>query len=233
MQEHIRRAHPEHYISKLPATEESFQLMINTPPSERPQPVQAASSLGVPGWSYHQQSLSTVVDLLEGYGPDRDAYYGADASSPATPRTIAEANPATAHAAVALAQLHNRGLESEWDSEAVGRSTILHPFSFSIPNSFANWIILRRRTRSRKSIRNSNKPPSISLQYETISRDNLHPPSSHLDQENSYPQCSETHHRVGRRHYLQYSASRLAHGRRRLDKTLESRNMNEQSRRTN
>ena len=36
MQEHIRRAHPEYYISKLPATEESFALMINTPPSERP-----------------------------------------------------------------------------------------------------------------------------------------------------------------------------------------------------
>ena len=34
MQEHIRRAHPEHYIPKLPATEESFLLMINTPPSE-------------------------------------------------------------------------------------------------------------------------------------------------------------------------------------------------------
>lgn len=36
MQEHIRRAHPEHYIPKLPATEESFQRMINSPPSERP-----------------------------------------------------------------------------------------------------------------------------------------------------------------------------------------------------
>lgn len=51
MQEHIRRAHPEHYISKLPATEESFQLMINTPPSERPQPApqpqqQSLSSTG-------------------------------------------------------------------------------------------------------------------------------------------------------------------------------------------
>lgn len=38
MQEHIRRAHPEHYISKLPATEESFMLMVNTPPQERPPP---------------------------------------------------------------------------------------------------------------------------------------------------------------------------------------------------
>lgn len=36
MQEHIRRAHPEYYIAKLPATEESFQLMINTPPAEKP-----------------------------------------------------------------------------------------------------------------------------------------------------------------------------------------------------
>jgi hypothetical protein len=51
MQEHIRRAHPEHYISKLPATEESFQLMINTPPSERPQPTQQQPQ---------QQSLSST-----------------------------------------------------------------------------------------------------------------------------------------------------------------------------
>ena len=33
MQEHIRRAHPSHYIPKLPATEESFMLMVN---SQRP-----------------------------------------------------------------------------------------------------------------------------------------------------------------------------------------------------
>jgi hypothetical protein len=36
MQEHIRRAHPEYYLPKLPATRESFELMINTPPHERP-----------------------------------------------------------------------------------------------------------------------------------------------------------------------------------------------------
>lgn len=34
MQEHIRRAHPNHYIPKLPATEESFLLMVNTPPDQ-------------------------------------------------------------------------------------------------------------------------------------------------------------------------------------------------------
>ncbi|KAF3480370.1 transcription factor RfeD [Arthroderma uncinatum] len=37
MQEHIRRAHPNHYIPKLPATEESFQLMVNTPPQQQQQ----------------------------------------------------------------------------------------------------------------------------------------------------------------------------------------------------
>lgn len=38
MQEHIRRAHPEYYIPKLPATKESFDLMINTPPHEVEKP---------------------------------------------------------------------------------------------------------------------------------------------------------------------------------------------------
>ena len=60
MQEHIRRAHPEHYIPKLPATEESFQLMINTPPSERPPPpppTQPTQPPELPGMEF------PVVDL--------------------------------------------------------------------------------------------------------------------------------------------------------------------------
>lgn len=40
MQEHIRRAHPEYYIPKLPATKESFELMITSPPHEHPPPDQ-------------------------------------------------------------------------------------------------------------------------------------------------------------------------------------------------
>ena len=50
---------------------------------------------------------------------DRDIY-GADISSPATPRPLEEALPAAANAAVALAQLHHHHrLSSEWDSDAV------------------------------------------------------------------------------------------------------------------
>lgn len=45
MQEHIRRAHPDYYIPKLPATEESFQLMITTPPSAKPPQPQQHSAV--------------------------------------------------------------------------------------------------------------------------------------------------------------------------------------------
>lgn len=49
MQEHIRRAHPEHYISKLPATEESFTLMVSTPPQPQAVSQPPPTSAG-PGW---------------------------------------------------------------------------------------------------------------------------------------------------------------------------------------
>ncbi|KAK3677261.1 hypothetical protein LTR78_002799 [Recurvomyces mirabilis] len=73
MQEHIRRAHPEYYLPKLPATKESFELMINTPPHDRPpqdthgNPVQLAPPL-----PQHQHSdlsgLSPTFNLDQGIG---------------------------------------------------------------------------------------------------------------------------------------------------------------------
>lgn len=115
MQEHIRRAHPEHYISKLPATEESFQLMINAPPSERSQPL-SAQTFGNSGWSHTsckvEKQLMNVV-----HGHERDAY-AANHSSPAPARTLEDTYPAAATAAVALAQLRQRP-DSDWESDAV------------------------------------------------------------------------------------------------------------------
>src|SRR2546423_13586753 len=107
MQEHIRRAHPEHYISKLPATEESFALMINTPPSERPH--QPSSSLGptceLPFVPFAHLSMLTFT-LLIAYSNDR--YYKDESSSPNTPRHIDEYHPGSllpaTSAAVTLAQ---------------------------------------------------------------------------------------------------------------------------------
>ncbi|KAJ5174032.1 uncharacterized protein N7500_001963 [Penicillium coprophilum] len=100
MQEHIRRAHPNHYIPKLPATEESFLMMVNTPLEQRvqlspPEPAQPRRPHDV--------------------APERDVYV-AD-GSPATPRALDEPHPAAATAAVALAQLHHHRLASDWDTD--------------------------------------------------------------------------------------------------------------------
>ncbi|KAH3961980.1 hypothetical protein HBI04_189650 [Parastagonospora nodorum] len=92
MQEHIRRAHPEHYISKLPATEESFTLMVNTPPQERRPPPPIPSSSAGPQ-VYAPNDFSAFVE----------ADYGS--SAPA------------ATAAAALASLHNYRAELDWESE--------------------------------------------------------------------------------------------------------------------
>lgn len=103
MQEHIRRAHPEHYIAKLPATEESFLLMINTSPSERPQ-VQPTS---VPPQAHHTKGA------LHGYRRD-------ESNGPGTPRRYEEySGGALFPAAAALAQLHNHKSDSGWDSDGV------------------------------------------------------------------------------------------------------------------
>ena len=117
MQEHIRRAHPEHYISKLPATEESFQLMINTPPSERPPPPPSIQPFGNQGRPPEQLEVSWLTAAV--YGHDRDSSGGNQATA-APPKSLEDAYPAAATAAVALAQLHNHRPDSDWDSEVVG-----------------------------------------------------------------------------------------------------------------
>ncbi|KAI1414831.1 hypothetical protein F5Y13DRAFT_178688 [Hypoxylon sp. FL1857] len=111
MQEHIRRAHPEHYISKLPATEESFLLMINTPPQDRSQ---VQNSTG------HQQ---TNLDPAKGFPHERHAYHRDASSAPGTPRNNDEYSGGsllpTASAAAALAQLGGQHkFETDWDTEA-------------------------------------------------------------------------------------------------------------------
>ncbi|KAI1780123.1 hypothetical protein F4818DRAFT_166748 [Hypoxylon cercidicola] len=111
MQEHIRRAHPEHYISKLPATEESFLLMINTPPSDRSQ---VQNSAGPP---------QANLDSAKGYPHERHAYHRGESSAPGTPRNSDEYPVGsllpTASAAAALAQLGGQHkFEADWDHEA-------------------------------------------------------------------------------------------------------------------
>ncbi len=110
MQEHIRRAHPEHYIAKLPATEESFLLMISTSPTERPH-VPPTSG---PHHGHHP------VKGVPPHGYRRDGSTG-----PGTPRRYDEySGGAMFPAAAALAQLHNHKSDSGWDSDGVSCNLI-------------------------------------------------------------------------------------------------------------
>ncbi|KAF2018399.1 hypothetical protein BU24DRAFT_343970 [Aaosphaeria arxii CBS 175.79] len=115
MQEHIRRAHPEHYISKLPATEESFTLMVNTPPSERPPPPPPpiTSVAGPQGW-------------CPSFGGEINAFYNDDYSSNAAGRASDEMRRASllpaASAAAALASLHTHRPDYDWESDAEANS---------------------------------------------------------------------------------------------------------------
>ncbi|KAH9909230.1 hypothetical protein F4778DRAFT_221349 [Xylariomycetidae sp. FL2044] len=113
MQEHIRRAHPEHYISKLPATEESFMLMINTPPSDRAPPVQMSADGPLP---------ANIDPSLKPFPHERHALLRDDLSAPDTPRNIDDLSGASllpaASAAAALAQLGQQPkFEKDWESE--------------------------------------------------------------------------------------------------------------------
>jgi hypothetical protein len=119
MQEHIRRAHPEYYIAKLPATEESFHLMINTAPSDRPQSQQQNTNQPQTGETKNHDQM----------------YRPKGSSTPGTPnrQTDEYQGGSVFPAAAALAQLHgtaNYKSEAGWDMEAVRRNRypVLQPF---------------------------------------------------------------------------------------------------------
>ena len=146
MQEHIRRAHPEYYIPKLPDTKESFDLMVNSPPHEVLQPVQHPQQ---DHWSppserrehhYLQQNgLSDTAGLsfAPAYGSYDDAssfgsatgpmpvdgIYGTTMASYDRPITAEYRRGSllpAASAAAALAQLHYARPDGDWGTDHVG-----------------------------------------------------------------------------------------------------------------
>ncbi|KAI9666686.1 MAG: hypothetical protein M1821_004622 [Bathelium mastoideum] len=130
MQEHIRRAHPEHYIPKLPATEESFLLMVNTPPHERPPPQQPQAQTHINS-AYEQQQPGAfdippfdalVYSSLPAYGQENfPTFYGDETAQSIEQRSSDEYRRGSllpaASAAAALAQLHNHHYDPNYDSE--------------------------------------------------------------------------------------------------------------------
>jgi len=135
MQEHIRRAHPEHYIPKLPATEESFVMMINTTPSERPLPPSSSSSSNAPpgaiGLFETYPQLPAAIDLFEGHGGDVQPYFRDDFVYPGSNRSSDEYRRGSllnaANAAEALAQLHDHRRDHPFDGDQVRPSFFCYP----------------------------------------------------------------------------------------------------------
>jgi hypothetical protein len=116
MQEHIRRAHPDYYIPKLPATEESFQLMINTPPSQKPPPAPPGTVNRRCMYRRRIQGRDTKTKTADASEHD---VYGADISGSETPAHAEGQPPSTANAAVALAQLHANNPTLGWEADFV------------------------------------------------------------------------------------------------------------------
>lgn len=148
MQEHIRRAHPEYYIPKLPATRESFELMVNSPPHERIPRLDVWSPTSAPRQprqlpSEDQYAVSDPAGLShahepsffdfelsansfgQGSGPmQTDGFYPPAMSSFPDDYRRGSLLPA-ANAAAALASLHYArpdGPDGAWGNDQVGLS---------------------------------------------------------------------------------------------------------------
>ncbi|GAB7356351.1 hypothetical protein MBLNU459_g7141t1 [Dothideomycetes sp. NU459] len=137
MQEHIRRAHPEYYIPKLPATKESFDLMVNSPPQERRPQLDGWSPTSAPrqaqripaddqfavsdsaGLSYapmyHDFEFPANSFGGQGSGPVQTDGFYSDAVPPDAYRR-GSFLPA-ANAAAALAQLHYARPDGEFEND--------------------------------------------------------------------------------------------------------------------
>lgn len=102
--------------------------MINTPPSERPQP-QPESVTNNNNASNHKP-----------YAPDRNSFFRDDYSNPGSPRPYEEYAGGMIPAANALASLHHYksgGGGSDWDAEGVSVffSFFPNPYSKFLPHS--------------------------------------------------------------------------------------------------
>ena len=147
MQEHIRRAHPEYYIPKLPATRESFELMVNSPPHERVPRLDVWSPTSAP--RQHRQQLPvedqyavsdpaglshepSFIDFEfpansfgQGSGPIQTDGFFPDAISPFPDDYRRGSLLPAANAAAALASLHYArpdGPDGAWENDQVGMS---------------------------------------------------------------------------------------------------------------
>lgn len=131
MQEHIRRAHPEKYIPKLPATEESFRLMITSKISERPHSVIKCDL------SPESRDSELKNQFREFSSSPNTPVHNLKASEESHTKSISSTDSATP---AALSHLQNHSFDSEsklergWSSDIeVHRQAMRHSLEFSTP----------------------------------------------------------------------------------------------------
>lgn len=123
MQEHIRRAHSEHYIPKLPATEESVLAMMASA-AHAPIDVHDSSPQQHAGWHDHLDGATDDwTNGVEGHGQDNSSYATSSMFSPNHFRRGSMLQ--TANAATALAQLSHSRPETDWH----GTQVCAYPFA--------------------------------------------------------------------------------------------------------
>lgn len=119
----------------------------------------------------------SLTSLVPGDISERD-FFPPDHSSPMTPRTLDEAHPAAATAAVALAQLHHHPLASasDWDSEMVYFSLSIYncPSTINAPTPLTVCLLYRILIRIAISERIGCALQLSFLPYEIISNKSLY-----------------------------------------------------------
>lgn len=119
MQEHIRRAHPEYYIPKLPATRESFELMVTSPPHEVPKPGQQ-ETWSPPSERRERHYIQRNGPIDTSGGQQNDGFYNNIPSFEISRPPAHLRRGSLLPAAAALAQLHYARPEGDWGSDHVG-----------------------------------------------------------------------------------------------------------------
>lgn len=119
MQEHIRRAHPQHYISKLPASAESIRAMVEKIPDEIP-PSQQTSPQQLSQNTHAIQQQQHSYSNTESQQHEQSSYANTSMFAPNHLRRGSLLQ--SANAAAALAQLHNSRPEPDWQGHHVSTS---------------------------------------------------------------------------------------------------------------
>ncbi|KAF2857804.1 hypothetical protein K470DRAFT_260449, partial [Piedraia hortae CBS 480.64] len=141
MQEHIRRAHPEYYIPRLPATEESIERMCSSTPA--PPPATHSNTLAMVSMSSPNPRAELMTQPFQQYA--HPSYYTPDTDAVAIFNNMQEQQRRQdyrrgsllpdASAAAVLAELHYHRPDNQWADHDLGQGTTFASMQLSPPSA--------------------------------------------------------------------------------------------------